>query len=261
MRRLTLLSGPVSPLPSRARRWLAAQDGYVAVEVLDPASSVAARRYPGLVKEPLLDLVAISDGGAVWTGPAAWIMALWALRSTRADALRYARPAWRAGARARLLALADAESAARQHDGPSGLDVLCVLAWIAGTMLLGTIEPGMGAVVGTLGLLLGLIGGLRCLTRCTLAFSAWLLAMGAAARWAPGLVYATGLALPVVFLVVLVVSMLARPTPPPPRTRAPRPFDGASPPRPPSSAAPSCPAPLFGDPSGAAVSNRTPSGS
>jgi len=59
-----------------------------------PASSDEARsRYPQLNHEQsLTDLTVISDQGAVYRGPKAWLMCLWALRDYRDWALRLSSP-------------------------------------------------------------------------------------------------------------------------------------------------------------------------
>jgi hypothetical protein len=59
-----------------------------------PASSDEARScYPQLNHElTLTDLTVISDQGAVYCGPKAWLMCLWALRDYRDWALRLSSP-------------------------------------------------------------------------------------------------------------------------------------------------------------------------
>ena len=62
--------------------------------VFVPASSDEARsRYPQLDHAlTLTDLTVISDRGAVYGGPKAWLMCLWALRDYREWALRLSSP-------------------------------------------------------------------------------------------------------------------------------------------------------------------------
>lgn len=93
MRRLTVLTGPVWPLGTRARVWLLAQPAYLPLEVLTIGSAEADRRLGGVVAPASEDdLVVVSDDGAVWRGPRAWLMCLWALRAWRPWALRLAHP-------------------------------------------------------------------------------------------------------------------------------------------------------------------------
>jgi len=62
--------------------------------VFVPASSDEARsRYPQLDHAlTLTDLTVISDQGAVYRGPKAWLMCLWALREYREWSLRLSTP-------------------------------------------------------------------------------------------------------------------------------------------------------------------------
>jgi len=91
--KLSVLYDAGCGLCCRARDWLARQPKYVALEFVPAGSQQAARLFPGL--EPaatLRELHVVADDGRVWSGAAAWVMCLWALRTTRAHALRLADP-------------------------------------------------------------------------------------------------------------------------------------------------------------------------
>jgi hypothetical protein len=210
VRRLTLLSGPLRPLPSRARRWIGRQPAYVAVEVVDPQSAAAARRFPGLAGSAAADLVAVSDAGAVWTGPAAWTMALWALRPTREDALWLERRGLRARARDHLLALVGREETPFGEERPTPFQALCVAIWAVGALVLLPLSAGLAAAVALVALFLGGLGGYRGLARATLLLGAWGLGVFAARRTAPDLSDALAVSFLPLFLVVVFFTVLSR---------------------------------------------------
>ncbi len=93
MRELTVLYDSQCGLCRRAQAWLISKPKYVEL-VFVPASSDEARsRYPQLNHSlTLADLTVISDQGAVYNGPKAWLMCLWALREYREWALRLSSP-------------------------------------------------------------------------------------------------------------------------------------------------------------------------
>lgn len=93
MRELTVLYDAQCGLCRRAQAWLISKPKYVDL-VFVPASSDEARsRYPQLNHSlTLSDLTVISDQGAVYSGPKAWLMCLWALREYREWALRLSSP-------------------------------------------------------------------------------------------------------------------------------------------------------------------------
>ena len=94
LRCLTVLYDAQCGLCQRARAWLAAQPAYVQLEFLPAGSPAARERYPRLdVAATLAALHVVSDDGRVWSGARAWVMCLWALRETRALALRLSTPA------------------------------------------------------------------------------------------------------------------------------------------------------------------------
>jgi len=93
MPELTVLYDPQCGLCRRAQAWLISKPKYVEL-VFVPASSDEARsRYPQLNHSlTLADLTVISDQCAVYSGPKAWLMCLWALREYREWALRLSSP-------------------------------------------------------------------------------------------------------------------------------------------------------------------------
>jgi predicted DCC family thiol-disulfide oxidoreductase YuxK len=93
MRELTVLYDPQCGLCRRAQGWLMSKPKYLEL-VFVPASSDEARsRYPQLDHSlTLTDLTVISDQGAVYSGPKAWLMCLWALREYREWSLRLSSP-------------------------------------------------------------------------------------------------------------------------------------------------------------------------
>jgi predicted DCC family thiol-disulfide oxidoreductase YuxK len=87
MKRLTILYDAACPICLRCRDWLATQHAFVELELLAASSPEAARRY-GEVPWLGAELVVVSDDGEVWAGPAAFIVALWALEDYREWAYR-----------------------------------------------------------------------------------------------------------------------------------------------------------------------------
>jgi predicted DCC family thiol-disulfide oxidoreductase YuxK len=93
MRELTVLYDPQCGLCRRAQVWLMSKPKYLDL-VFVPANSDEARsRYPQLNHSlTLTDLTVISDQGAVYSGPKAWLMCLWALREYREWSFRLSSP-------------------------------------------------------------------------------------------------------------------------------------------------------------------------
>jgi hypothetical protein len=83
-----------------------------------PAASADARRlFPTLDHaRTLVDVTVISDDGAVFTGPNAWTMCLWALRDYRRLARAMSSPSLAPLAR-RVITMASARVAARKAVG------------------------------------------------------------------------------------------------------------------------------------------------
>jgi predicted DCC family thiol-disulfide oxidoreductase YuxK len=82
MNRLTILYDASCPICVRCAHWLAREPSYLPLELLSSSSEDALRRY-GEVPWLGAELVVVSDSGEVWAGPAAFIVALWALRDYR----------------------------------------------------------------------------------------------------------------------------------------------------------------------------------
>jgi predicted DCC family thiol-disulfide oxidoreductase YuxK len=77
-----------------ARRWVEGQAKFVAVDFVSAWSDKARRMFPGLrLEEPVEELVAVSDEGAVYRGGSAWVMVLYCLSDYREWSLRLASPA------------------------------------------------------------------------------------------------------------------------------------------------------------------------
>jgi len=93
MRELTVLYDANCGLCKRAQAWLMTKPKYVEL-IFVPATSEEARwRYPQLDHDLTLnDLTVIGDDGAVYCGPKAWLMCLWALRQYREWSLRLSSP-------------------------------------------------------------------------------------------------------------------------------------------------------------------------
>src|SRR5215471_1221674 len=93
MRELTVLYDPQCGLCRRAQAWLLGKPKYVDLVFVPACSDEARRRYPQLNHDlSLTDLTVISDAGAVYCGPKAWLMCLWALRQYREWAIRLSSP-------------------------------------------------------------------------------------------------------------------------------------------------------------------------
>ena len=93
MSSLTVLYDPQCGLCRRVQEWLEDQPKLVQLILVPVKSEEARRRFPHLDHEPTLnDLTIISDQGAVYFGPKAWLMILWALCRYREWAYRLASP-------------------------------------------------------------------------------------------------------------------------------------------------------------------------
>ena len=93
MSTLTLLYDPECGLCRRVHGWLAAQPKLIELKMIPIKTDAARRRYPQLNHDLTeKDLTVISDEGAVYLGPKAWLMVLWALSRYREWAYRLAAP-------------------------------------------------------------------------------------------------------------------------------------------------------------------------
>ena len=90
---LTVLYDPECGLCRRAHEWLAEQSKIVELNFVPCASDEARKRYPQLNHDlKKKDLTVVSEAGAVYFGPKAWLMVLWALTRYRDWAYRLATP-------------------------------------------------------------------------------------------------------------------------------------------------------------------------
>ena len=93
MNALTVLYDPECGLCRRAHEWLAEQPKIVELNFVACASDEARKRYPQLNHElTKKDLTVIDDDGAVYFGPKAWLMVLWALARYREWSYRLSSP-------------------------------------------------------------------------------------------------------------------------------------------------------------------------
>jgi predicted DCC family thiol-disulfide oxidoreductase YuxK len=93
MNALTVLYDQTCGLCRRAHEWLDQQPKLVEMHFVPCNSDEARKRYPQLNHSlTQKDLTVIGDGGAVYFGPKAWLMVLWALASYRDWAYRLATP-------------------------------------------------------------------------------------------------------------------------------------------------------------------------
>ena len=90
---LTVLYDPDCGLCRRAHEWVAEQPKLIALNFVPCASDEARKRFPlldhDLTKQ---DLTVIRYDGAVYFGPKAWLMVLWALARYRDWAYRLSTP-------------------------------------------------------------------------------------------------------------------------------------------------------------------------
>jgi predicted DCC family thiol-disulfide oxidoreductase YuxK len=107
VRRLTVLYDAQCSLCVHLRSWLLRQKQLVPLDLV-PAGSVEARRsYPRLDHATTLrEITVIGDRGQIYTGPAAWIVCLWALAEYRPKAHWLATPAGLPFVRGTMLAAA-----------------------------------------------------------------------------------------------------------------------------------------------------------
>ncbi len=90
---LTVLYDPTCGLCQRAHGWLAEQRKLVDLIFVPCKSAEARRRFPLLDHDlTAKDLTVIGDRGAVYLGPKAWLMVLWALTQYREWSYRLAAP-------------------------------------------------------------------------------------------------------------------------------------------------------------------------
>jgi predicted DCC family thiol-disulfide oxidoreductase YuxK len=90
---LNVLYDPDCGLCRRSHEWLAEQPKLIELIFVPCASEEARRRFPQLNHDlTKKDLTVVSDDGAVYFGPKAWLMVLWALTRYRDWSYRLATP-------------------------------------------------------------------------------------------------------------------------------------------------------------------------
>ena len=90
---LTLLYDPACGLCRRTHEWLLDQPKLIELILVPIKSEEARKRFPRLNHDiTAKDLTVISDQGAVYFGPKAWLMVLWALCRYREWSYRLASP-------------------------------------------------------------------------------------------------------------------------------------------------------------------------
>lgn len=93
MNALTVLYDPTCGLCRRVHDWLVEQPKLVTLVFLPCKSDEARSRFPKLNHQlTSKDLTVISEHGAVYCGPKAWLMVLWALALYRDWSYRLAAP-------------------------------------------------------------------------------------------------------------------------------------------------------------------------
>jgi predicted DCC family thiol-disulfide oxidoreductase YuxK len=92
MNRLTVLYDGTCALCLRCREFLANSRSFVPLELLACQSADARERF-GAVPWLGEELVVVSDEGDVWVGPAAFLVAMWALSDYREWSYRLSGPA------------------------------------------------------------------------------------------------------------------------------------------------------------------------
>ena len=94
MKKLFVLYDPSCAFCCRCRRWLEAQPAYFELCFLPARSPEAECRIPGIEKlDTANTLTVVADDGAVYQGPNAFILCLYALVEFREWSLRLSRPA------------------------------------------------------------------------------------------------------------------------------------------------------------------------
>ncbi|MET7712549.1 DCC1-like thiol-disulfide oxidoreductase family protein [Streptomyces sp. NPDC005407] len=107
VRRLTVLYDAQCSLCVHLRSWLLRQKQLVPLDLVPAGSVEARRRYPHLDHATTLrEITVIGDRGQIYTGPAAWIVCLWALAEYRPKAHWLATPAGLPFVRVTMLAAA-----------------------------------------------------------------------------------------------------------------------------------------------------------
>jgi len=125
MKRLYVLFDGSCALCVNCRNWLRAQAAFVELEFLPLQSPRLEERFPGIgVLQREDQLLVISDEGAVYQGPHAWIICLYALREYREWSQRLAQPALLPFARAAFKMISENRLTLSRWFARGGVDVL-----------------------------------------------------------------------------------------------------------------------------------------
>lgn len=123
VRRITVLYDPDCPLCRSVSGWLAGQSTLIAVDLVPANSPRAHNRYPRLDHAGTLrEITVVGGSGEVWTGAAAWLTVLWALRAYRGLSFRLATPVGMPMARGAVLAAARIRAVTAKDPGRTGDD-------------------------------------------------------------------------------------------------------------------------------------------
>ena len=122
VRAITVLFDPECAVCRASRLWVLRRRPLIEVQFVPVGSVEAVRRFPSLdMDECRREITVVTDQGFVYRGRAAFVLCLWALRSTRSLALELAR-----GRRAHLLtALTGATAWFRELSYRTGCDDAC----------------------------------------------------------------------------------------------------------------------------------------
>jgi len=93
MRTLTVLYDARCEPCVRVRHWLERQPKSVPMIYIPAGSDEAKKLFPTIDHaRSLVDLTVVGDDGAVWWGPKAWLVCLWALEGWREWAIALSQP-------------------------------------------------------------------------------------------------------------------------------------------------------------------------
>ncbi len=118
---LTVFFDPGCALCPRCRVWLEAEPTWVPVRFV-AADAAAGRNLVGDLPWLGTELVVVSDEGAAWIGPAAFLTCLWATRRYRSWAQRLAGPAFAPLAERFLMTVSSNRSRLAAAIGPTSCD-------------------------------------------------------------------------------------------------------------------------------------------
>src|SRR5690242_9759240 len=94
MHTLTVLYDPLCPTCARAKTWLEMRRQRIRLDFVPAGSDAARRRFPHIDHAATMrDITVIDDRGAIFAGPKAWVICLWALNRYRTAASAMTKPA------------------------------------------------------------------------------------------------------------------------------------------------------------------------